>query len=100
MCAVVQRDSSGPGPPNARLGPEAAVRDTHRRMPDESTTPDLVELQRRLTAATNRGDADAVVAFYASDAVYDMSPVGMGVLTLRESRSVTLIFPGGTSGAT
>jgi hypothetical protein len=28
-------------------------------MPDESTTPDLVELQRRLTAATNRGDADA-----------------------------------------
>jgi ketosteroid isomerase-like protein len=48
-------------------------------MPDESTTPDLVELQRRLTAATNRGDADAVVAFYASDAVYDMSPVGMGV---------------------
>jgi ketosteroid isomerase-like protein len=44
-------------------------------MPDESTIPDLVELQRRLTAATNRGDADAVVAFYASDAVYDMSPV-------------------------
>jgi ketosteroid isomerase-like protein len=43
-------------------------------MPDESTTPDLVELQRRLTAATNRGDADAVVVFYASDAMYDMSP--------------------------
>jgi ketosteroid isomerase-like protein len=41
-------------------------------MPDESTTPDLVELQKRLTAATNRGDAEAVVAFYAPDAVYDM----------------------------
>ncbi|HEY2630789.1 MAG TPA: nuclear transport factor 2 family protein, partial [Solirubrobacteraceae bacterium] len=49
-------------------------------MPDEFTTPDLVELQRRLTAATNRGDADAVVAFYVSDAVYDMSSVGMGVI--------------------
>ncbi len=48
-------------------------------MPDESTTPDLVELQKRLTAATNRGDVDAIVAFYAPDAVYDMSPVGMGV---------------------
>ena len=48
-------------------------------MPNESTTPDLVELQKRLTAATNRGDVDAVVAFYAPDAVYDMSPVGMGV---------------------
>ncbi|MGA8364525.1 MAG: hypothetical protein WB709_08385 [Solirubrobacteraceae bacterium] len=47
-------------------------------MLDESTTPDLVELQRRLTAVTNRGDADAVVAFYASDAVYDMSPVWEG----------------------
>jgi ketosteroid isomerase-like protein len=48
-------------------------------MPDQSTTPDLVELQRRLTAATNSGDVDAVMAFYAPDAVYDMSPVGMGV---------------------
>jgi ketosteroid isomerase-like protein len=45
----------------------------------ESTAPDLVELQMRLTAATNRADADAVVAFYAPDAVYDMSPIGMGV---------------------
>jgi ketosteroid isomerase-like protein len=48
-------------------------------MPEESTTPDLVELQKRLTAATNRGDVDAVVAFYAPDAVYDMSAVGMGI---------------------
>jgi ketosteroid isomerase-like protein len=48
-------------------------------MPDESTTPDLVELQIRLTAATNSGDVDTVMAFYGPDAVYDMSPVGMGV---------------------
>ncbi len=53
-------------------------------MPDESTTPDLVELQRRLTAATNRGDADAVVAFYASDAMYAVSPMGMGVFEGQE----------------
>jgi len=39
-------------------------------MPEEPTTPDLVELQKRLTAATNRGDVDAIVAFYAPDAVY------------------------------
>jgi ketosteroid isomerase-like protein len=48
-------------------------------MSEESTTTDLVELQKRLTAATNRGDVDAIVALYAADAVYDMSPVGMGV---------------------
>jgi ketosteroid isomerase-like protein len=48
-------------------------------MSDESTARDLVELQKRLTAATNRGDVDAIVAFYAPDAVYDMSPIGMGV---------------------
>jgi ketosteroid isomerase-like protein len=49
----------------------------------ESTAPDLVELQMRLTAATNRADADAVVAFYAPDAVYDMSAVGLGVFAGR-----------------
>jgi ketosteroid isomerase-like protein len=47
-------------------------------MPDESTTPDLVELQNRLTEATNRRDLDAITAFYAPDGVYDMSPLGMG----------------------
>jgi ketosteroid isomerase-like protein len=47
-------------------------------MSEESTTPDLVELQNRLTEATNRRDVDAIVAFYAPDAVWDMSPMGMG----------------------
>ena len=47
-------------------------------MTDESTTPDLVELQKRLTEAANRRDVDAIVAFYAPDGVYDMSPMGMG----------------------
>src|SRR5271156_887435 len=74
--------------------PKAAVRDTHRRMPDESTTPDLVELQKRLTAAPNRGDVDAIVAFYAPDAVYDMSPVGMGVFE-GQGRRVASLRTGG-----
>jgi len=38
-----------------------------------------VELQKRLTAAANRRDLDAMMAFYEPDAVYDMSPFGMGV---------------------
>jgi len=48
-------------------------------MSEESTTPDLVELQNRLTEAANRRDLDALMAFYAPDGVYDMSPIGMGV---------------------
>jgi ketosteroid isomerase-like protein len=48
-------------------------------MSEESTTPDLVERQKRLTEVANRRDLDATMAFYAPDGVYDMSPVGMGV---------------------
>jgi ketosteroid isomerase-like protein len=47
-------------------------------MADESTTPDLVERQKRLTEAASRRDLDLLMAFYAPDAVYDMSPMGMG----------------------
>ena len=45
---------------------------------EEFTTPDLVELQERITEAANRRDVDAIVAFYAPDGVWDMSPMGMG----------------------
>jgi ketosteroid isomerase-like protein len=48
-------------------------------MPEEPTIPDLVERQRWLTEAANRRDLDAMMAFYEPDAVYDMSPIGMGV---------------------
>ena len=44
-------------------------------MSQESTTPDLVELTRRLHKAANRRDFDAVVSFFAPDAVYES--VGM-----------------------
>ncbi len=47
-------------------------------MSDESTTPDLVDLARQAAEATNRRDLDAVMSFFAPDAVYDLSPVGMG----------------------
>jgi ketosteroid isomerase-like protein len=47
-------------------------------MADESMTPDLVELVRETVEAGGRGDLDALLAFYAPDAVWDMSNVGMG----------------------
>ena len=48
-------------------------------MAEESTTADVVELQKRLTDAANRRDGDAVMALYAPDGVWGMSPMGMGV---------------------
>ena len=47
-------------------------------MPEESTTPDPAELVRNLLAAANSRDFDAMVSFYAPDAVWDMSPMGLG----------------------
>jgi ketosteroid isomerase-like protein len=45
-------------------------------MPEESTTPDLVELTRSSSEAE---DIDTALSFYAPDAVWDASPWGMGV---------------------
>jgi ketosteroid isomerase-like protein len=44
----------------------------------ESTTPDLVELTRRAFEAGSRHDIDAVMGFYAPNAVWDLSNVGIG----------------------
>jgi ketosteroid isomerase-like protein len=46
---------------------------------EESTTPDLVELARRLAEAANRRDIDAILRFFAPDAVSDMSDLGFGI---------------------
>jgi ketosteroid isomerase-like protein len=64
-------------PPNAsrRSGP----------MPEESTTPDLVELVREQLDAVNRRDADALASFAAADVVYDTSPSGFGVYEGQEA---------------
>jgi ketosteroid isomerase-like protein len=40
-------------------------------MPEESTTPDVVELVRGTVHAANRRDADGLMAFYAPDALMD-----------------------------
>ena len=46
-------------------------------MSQESTTPDLVELVRRLDEAANRRDFDAAVSFYAPAAVWEGRASGM-----------------------
>jgi ketosteroid isomerase-like protein len=47
-------------------------------MSEASTTPDLVELVRRSVEAADKRDLDAHMAFYAPDAVWDASPMGIG----------------------
>jgi len=44
---------------------------------EESTTPDLVERARQTLDAGNRGDLDAVMTFYAPDAMWEV--VGLGI---------------------
>jgi ketosteroid isomerase-like protein len=47
-------------------------------MSEESTTPDPVEMTRRIFAAGSRHDLDAVLRFYAPDAVLDLSDAALG----------------------
>ena len=51
-------------------------RDTKRAMSEQSTTPELVELTRRVFDAVNRRDMGAVMSRCAPDCVYDPSPTG------------------------
>jgi ketosteroid isomerase-like protein len=48
-------------------------------MSQESTTPDLVELARRSWQPVKSRDFDAMMAFWAADPVWDLSPMGLGV---------------------
>jgi ketosteroid isomerase-like protein len=45
-------------------------------MTEESTTPDLVELTRRWVDATNRLDVEAMMSFFAPDAVWEALGAG------------------------
>jgi ketosteroid isomerase-like protein len=54
-------------------------------MSEESTTPDLVERARAALDALGRADWDTWIEFFAPDAVWDMSVVGMGVFEGREA---------------
>jgi ketosteroid isomerase-like protein len=49
-------------------------------MSEESTTPDLVELTRRLYETADVGDFDAMMRFFAPDAVWDMPEEGIETL--------------------
>ena len=46
-------------------------------MPEESTTPDLVERWRQTTEAVNRRDFDGAIRFLAPEAVWDASVAAM-----------------------
>ncbi len=48
-------------------------------MPEESTTPDLVQLVQRSVDAVNRRDFDQFADFFGSDSVWDLSPMGLGI---------------------
>jgi ketosteroid isomerase-like protein len=45
-------------------------------MPEESTTPDLEELARRMSEAWNARDIEASGSLLTADTVYDLSPMG------------------------
>ena len=47
-------------------------------MPEEPAAPDLVERVREAVAAGSSRDLDALMSFYAPDAVWDLSPMGVG----------------------
>src|SRR5436190_14631967 len=47
-------------------------------MSEESTTFDLIEIVRGFWVSAARRDWDAILRFYARDAVWDMSPMGLG----------------------
>ena len=45
-------------------------------MPEESTTPDLVELVRRFVESASSGDLDAMLRFYAPVVVWEAADLG------------------------
>ena len=47
-------------------------------MAEHSATPDLAVLVQRRVDAVSARDIDAAMSFYAPDAVYDSSRVGIG----------------------
>jgi len=62
---------------------------TAREMSEESTTPDLVELNRRAIESAARRDWDAAMVSYGPDSEWDTSPLGMGtyrgIATIRKA---------------
>src|SRR6478735_6589686 len=48
-------------------------------MSEESTTPDRVDLVRGFFESANSGEVGESLSFFSADAVFDMSPVGLGI---------------------
>jgi ketosteroid isomerase-like protein len=63
-------------------------------MPEESTTPDLLELGRRVFDAGRRADLDGLMGFYRSDIVLEASTVGLTFEGLTEIRRFYVDFFG------
>jgi len=63
-------------------------------MPEESTTPDLLELGRRVFDAGRRVDLDGLMGFYRSDIVLEASTVGLTFEGLTEIRRFYVDFFG------
>jgi ketosteroid isomerase-like protein len=55
-------------------------------MPEESTTPDLVELGRGLFDAGRRADVDGLLGFYRPDVILEMPEAGLTFDGLTEIR--------------
>ena len=54
-------------------------------MTEEATTPDLAELWRSAVEAFARGDFDEAAAAFSGRAVFDLSPLGIGIFEGREA---------------
>jgi hypothetical protein len=67
--------------------PYVEERDTGQAMSEESTTPDLLKLTRAMAAAQG---VEASMRFVGPDAVYDMSPIGLG--TFRGQEDIRRFF--------
>ena len=60
----------------ARAVAERLAEERHNLMSEQSTTPDPIARSRALLEATNRGDLDAMMGFYAPDSIWDSPPLG------------------------
>ena len=52
-------------------------------MPEESTTPDLVEVIRRVFETFSRGDLEASIGFFAPDAIWEGLDMAIGRARIR-----------------
>ena len=64
--------------PDQTPAPTLALTQEQRVISEESTTPDLVELVVAFFEAANRRDLEARMSFFAPEAVWDLSPMGIG----------------------